>query len=311
MHTTLITHSACLYHDMPPGHPECADRLRAVLRTFESEDFFYLHREEAPAATLEQLTRVHPKFYVESIMKACPAQGEDLVFVDGDTALSHGSAEAMLRAAGAVIAGVDQVVEGRTRNAFCAVRPPGHHADATTAMGFCFFNNVVVGALHAREVHGLERAAIIDFDVHHGNGTQDLCHDDERLFYASTHQAPLFPGTGKPRETGIAHNIVNHPLPPGAGGEEFRSAMSERILPRLDAFRPDIIFISAGFDGHRGDPLADLNLLDEDFAWATREIMSIAEQRCGARIVSALEGGYDLAALASSAAAHVRALMGA
>lgn len=311
MQTVLFTHSACLEHEPPLGHPESPDRLRAVLRAFDSEDFFYLHREQAPLASAEQIVRAHTQVYVDSILGIVPPDGHDPVFIDGDTALSSGSGEAMLRAAGAVIAAADAVMAGTARNAFCAVRPPGHHAERTTAMGFCFFNNVAVGAHHARAAHGLERVAVIDFDVHHGNGTQDIFAPDRNLFYASSHQMPLFPGTGLPDETGVAGNILNCILKPGAGSDEFRQIYADRILPRLAAFKPELILISAGFDAHIADPLAHISLTEEDYAWITREIMAIADTQCQGRIVSSLEGGYDLRALAVSTTAHVRALMGA
>jgi acetoin utilization deacetylase AcuC-like enzyme len=223
--------------------------------------------------------------------------------------MSSGSADAALRAAGAVIAAVDAVMAGRLANAFCAVRPPGHHAERGTAMGFCLFNNIAIGALHARWAHGLRRIAVIDFDVHHGNGTQDVFFNDANLFYASTHQFPLYPGTGAATERGIAGNIVNLPLPPGADSVAFRLAMTKSILPALQSFEPEFILVSAGFDAHRSDPLGGLCLDESDFAWATSAICGVAAQHCCGRVVSALEGGYDLGALARSAAAHVRALM--
>ncbi len=311
MHTILFSHPACLGHETPPGHPESVDRLRAVLSALESEDFFYLHREEAPEATREHLVRAHYAPYVDAILAMVPEEGEDWVYIDPDTALAPGSREAMLRAAGAAVAAVDAVAEGRTRNAFCAVRPPGHHATPGQAMGFCFFNNVAVGAHHARAAHGFQRVAVVDFDVHHGNGTQDIFWSDPDLFYASTHQGPLFPGTGLPKERGTANNVLNLMMAAGTGPVEFRQAVDDRLLPALDAFAPDFLFISAGFDAHRRDPLAHFNLGDVDFAWITRELMAVADAHCGGRVVSTLEGGYDLQALASSTAAHVRALMGA
>jgi acetoin utilization deacetylase AcuC-like enzyme len=233
-----------------------------------------------------------------------------LVAVDADTILSPGSGEAALRAAGAVVTAVDDVAKERVANAFCAIRPPGHHAEASTAMGFCLFNNVAIGAYHARDVHGFERVAVMDFDVHHGNGTQAIFEHDPKLFYASTHQMPLYPGTGSIQETGVG-NICNAPLPPYAGSDEFRAAMSDRVLPAMDAFRPDLVIISAGFDAHKADPLANLQLVEADYAWATDELVGIAKRHCGGRVVSALEGGYDLHALAASAAAHVKQLVAA
>jgi acetoin utilization deacetylase AcuC-like enzyme len=311
MATGLLTHAACLGHETPPGHPESVDRLRAVLHALEAERFQYLIRQEASPASREALCRAHTPALVDRILGplAEEAAREHYVHIDADTVMSQGSAEAALRAAGAVIDAVDLVMAGTVRNAFCAVRPPGHHAERGRAMGFCLFNNVAVGALHARAAHGLRRVATIDFDVHHGNGTQDIAEADPDFFYASTHQFPLYPGTGRAEERGVAGNIVNAPVPPGAGSEAFRSAMIARVLPALEAFRPDIVFISAGFDAHRLDPLAELRLAEEDYAWATAEICARARGLCGGRVVSSLEGGYDLAALAASAAAHVGALM--
>lgn len=307
MRTLLVTHAACLAHETPKGHPECADRLRAVLRALDGASFKYLMRDEAPLANLDDITRVHDGAFVKALLARVPVDGFERI--DADTAMSPGSGEAALRAAGAVTHAVDKVIMGTPRNAFCAIRPPGHHAEPDRAMGFCLFNNVAVGALYARETYGLRKAAVIDFDVHHGNGTQAAFERDPDLFYASTHQSPLYPGTGGAEETGVG-NILNLPLFDGAGSAEFRQAMSEDLLPALSAFDPDIIFISAGFDGHADDPLAGLNLTEDDYAWATREIMRVADTACDGRIVSSLEGGYDLNALARSAEAHVGALMG-
>jgi len=309
MTTALFTHSACLYHETPPGHPESSDRLRAVLHALEDEAFQYLVREEAPPAAREELTRVHPSFFVDAVMGAIPERG--YADLDPDTHVSPGSGEAAMRAAGAVVAAVDRVMAGKVDNAFCAVRPPGHHAEPTRAMGFCLFNNVAVGALHARARHGLKRIAVVDFDVHHGNGTQAMFEEDGDLFFASSHQMPLYPGTGRPQERGRTNNIHNVALDPGAGGHEFRQAWDNTILPALDAFNPDFVLISAGFDAHRRDPLANLNLTEVDYAWATAKVCEIAKTRCAGRVVSTLEGGYDLKALADSAVAHVKALMAA
>jgi acetoin utilization deacetylase AcuC-like enzyme len=310
MTTVLITHAECLNHDTPAGHPESADRLRVVLRALEADEFRGLRRLEAPQAALESLQRAHSKSEIDQILvvHAAEALRNGHSYIDGDTAMSPGSAAAALRAAGALVSAVDEVAAGRAGNAFCAVRPPGHHAERDQAMGFCLFNNIAVGALHARDVAGFARIAVVDFDVHHGNGTQDIFFGDPNLFYASTHQFPLYPGTGRPSEKGVASNIFNAPLPPGADGRAFRAAFENLLLPALDRFAPDFIFISAGFDAHRADPLAQLNLDEADFAWATDRICEIAAARCGGRVVSALEGGYDLEALASSAAAHVRVL---
>lgn len=307
MTTAFITHSACLYHDVPLGHPESPDRLRAVLHALDAPRFAGLRREEAPRASEEALLRVHPKAYIEHVLSRVPAEG--FAHLDADTVLSPGSKEAALRAAGAVVRAVDLVVEGKATNAFCAVRPPGHHAEPTVAMGFCLFNNIAIGALHAREAYGLRRIAVVDFDVHHGNGTQAVCESDAGLFYASTHQHPLYPGTGSSRETGIADNVVNVPLKPFSGSAAFRAAFEGTVLPRLDAFAPELLLISAGFDAHAADPLAQLALVDEDYAWVTRALCALAARHSRGRLVSALEGGYDLEALARSVAAHVGALM--
>lgn len=307
MTTLLVTHAACLAHETPPGHPERPDRLRAVLHALEEGAFHDLLRAEAPRASIDDLARAHSRAHVKALLARVPKQGFE--HIDADTAMSPGSGEAALRAAGALLHAVDQVVAGTARNAFCAVRPPGHHAEPETAMGFCLFNNVAVAALYAREKHGLQKAAIIDFDVHHGNGTQAIFEADADVFYASTHQSPLYPGTGGAAETGVG-NILNVTLDEGSGGEAFRAAFTDQILPALRAFSPDVLLISAGFDGHADDPLAGLNLTETDYAWATRELMQVAEDACNGRIVSTLEGGYDLEALALSASAHVRALMG-
>ena len=306
MTTLLITHPACLLHDPGRMHPESPERLRAVLAAFETPEFAGLARREAPLAQIEQIARVHSRLYAERVLQVVPKSG--YVGLDPDTIISPGSGEAALRAAGALVAAVDAVVTGEARNAFCAVRPPGHHAEAARAMGFCLFNNVAIGAEQARKVHGLQRVAVVDFDVHHGNGTQHMFEEDADLFYASTHQSPLYPGTGAAEETGVG-NIVNVPLAPMSGSREFRSAMSDIVLPALARFRPDLVMISAGFDAHADDPLASLRFLDADYEWATRQLMAVADEFCAGRVVSTLEGGYDLEALAASAAAHVRALM--
>jgi acetoin utilization deacetylase AcuC-like enzyme len=309
LQTLLITHPACLEHVPPPGHPESPDRLRAILRRLEGEEFALLQRAEAREATREELARAHDPAYVDRILALAPQPGEGLVHIDADTSMSSGTGEAALRAAGAALQAVDEVMAGRAANAFCAVRPPGHHATASQAMGFCFFNNAAAAAFHACAAHGAGRAAVIDFDVHHGNGTQDIFWHAPHLFYASTHQSPAYPGTGASFERGADGNVVNVPLPPGAGGDTFREAMDTAILPAVEAFRPGLIVISAGFDGHARDPLANLRLTEADYAWATTRIMETARRVCDGRIVSTLEGGYDLSALASSVAAHVRVLM--
>ena len=307
MNTVLFSHVACLDHDTGFGHPESPARLKAVLSALEDEKFHFLQRREAPRASPEQLARAHPGGYVERILAAVPAEGH--ADLDSDTVLSPGSGEAALRAAGAVVAAVDAVCTGEARNAFCAVRPPGHHAEADRPMGFCLFNNIAVGAWHARAVHGIQRIAVIDFDVHHGNGTQDIFESDPGLFYASLHQWPLYPGTGAADERGDHGNVVNAPLPAMAGSPEFRHAVSTLVLPALEQFAPGLVMISAGFDAHVRDPLAGLHLVEADYAWITRKLAQVARQHCQGRIVSVLEGGYDLHALAASCAVHVEELM--
>lgn len=309
MTTVLFTHPACIEHEPGPMHPESPARLKAVLAALEAPEFAGLERREAPPAEQAQIARVHPANYVATILEAIPASG--YYGIDADTIVSPGSGEAALRAAGAVCAAVDAVMAGEASNAFCAVRPPGHHAEPNRAMGFCLFNNVAVGAAHAKEAHGLERVAVVDFDVHHGNGTQAMFWNDPTLFFGSTHQMPLYPGTGSATERGIDGNIVNVPLPPMAGSAEFRAAMSEGVLPALSRFGPDFLFVSAGFDAHEADPLASLRFQDDDYAWATTRLLEVAGESCAGRLVSTLEGGYDLGALANSSAAHIRALMAA
>ena len=308
MTTVLITHPACLEHDTGPYHPETAERLRAVLTALEAEEFAALLRAPAPLATLEQLVRVHPRDYVDAILAIHPDLGQP-VHLDADTVMSAGSAEAAARAAGGAIAAVDAVMQGWARAAFAAVRPPGHHAEPRRAMGFCLFNHAAVAALHARAQWGVERVAVVDFDVHHGNGTQAIFAADPGLFYASSHQSPCYPGTGAPNERGVAGNIINVPLRARDGGAAFRAAWSGTILPLLDAFAPGLLIISAGFDAHIADPMAQLRLETEDFAWITGQLVALADRHCGGRVVSVLEGGYDLDALAASVAVHVRGLM--
>jgi acetoin utilization deacetylase AcuC-like enzyme len=307
MRTGLYTHPVCLRHDPGPGHPESPARLIAVNEALDQPEFGALQRSEAPEATAAQLERVHDSAYVTSVLAAVPQEGYRSL--DPDTVLSPASGEAARRAAGGVCAAIDRVVAGEVDNAFCAVRPPGHHAEAGRAMGFCLFNNIAIGARHAQSAHGIGRVAVVDFDVHHGNGTQHSFENDASLFYASSHQWPAYPGSGAATETGVG-NIVNVPLSPRAGSEEFRAAYSHAILPRLRDFDPDFLLISAGFDAHQRDPLAQLNVTTEDFAWLSRALAEVAGAHCGGRSVSSLEGGYDLSALAASAAAHVGALMG-
>ncbi len=309
MTTLLFTHPVCIEHDTGDFHPECSDRLKAVLAALETEEFAYLVREMAPHVTMEQLQRVHPPHHIEHVMNAIP-HGDRIHYLDPDTAVSAHSGEAALRAAGAVVAAVDAVLGKQARNAFCAVRPPGHHAERDQAMGFCLFNNIAIGALHARDAHGLSRIAVVDFDVHHGNGTQHVVQEEAGLFYASTHQEGAYPGTGLAHERGTGDNVVNVPLPAGAGSDDFRLAFTDIILPRLHDFQPQLILISAGFDAHTRDPLAHMRLTTDDFAWVSHELVKAAATLCDGRIVSTLEGGYDLAALTACCAAHVRALMG-
>jgi acetoin utilization deacetylase AcuC-like enzyme len=308
--TALITHAACLEHDPGPYHPESPDRLRAVLRALEAPEFAALILEEAPRATMEQLVRVHPAQIVNAILAIQPEDG-DTVNIDADTAMSTGSAEAALRAAGAGVLGVDLVMRAAAANAFCAVRPPGHHAEPSRPMGFCLFNSAGVAAQHARAAHGLKRVAVVDFDVHHGNGTQALFARDPELFYGSSHQFPFYPGTGDVWERGVANNIVNVPLRERDSSNAFRNAWAGTIIPELETFAPELLIISAGFDAHREDPLAQIRLETDDFAWITDALLAVARKHCGGRVVSMLEGGYDLEALAASAAIHVRGLMNA
>jgi acetoin utilization deacetylase AcuC-like enzyme len=293
---------------MPEGHPERPDRLRAVERALEAEPFAPLIRLEAPRATHEQIALCHPPAYIRKLLDAAPAEG--LVALDADTVMSPGTMEAAFRGVGGAILAVDEVMAGRARNAFSAMRPPGHHAEREKAMGFCFFNQAAIAARHAQRAHGAKRVAIVDWDVHHGNGTQDIFWNDGSVLYASTHEMPLYPGTGAPSERGAQNTIVNVALGAGDGSDAFREAFDLAVLPRVDSFCPDLVIISAGFDAHWRDPLADINLREADFAWATSKLMDIADRRCSGRIVSVLEGGYDLQALTLSAAAHVGALMG-
>jgi acetoin utilization deacetylase AcuC-like enzyme len=307
MSTLLVTHPACLNHLMPMGHPERPDRLRAVESALEAEKFQTLTRVQAPLASLDVIALCHPMDYITQIRDATPEQG--LVRLDADTSMSPGTFEAALRAVGGAIHAVDEVINKKAINAFVATRPPGHHAETDRPMGFCLFGNAAIAARYAQRQHGIARAAIVDFDVHHGNGSQDIFWADKSVMYFSTHQMPLFPGTGAVGETGEHNTVVNAPLRPGDGGEAFRAAFEDRVLPRLRDFAPELVIISAGFDAHVRDPLANINLVEADFAWATQKIMDVADRSAGGRIVSLLEGGYDLEGLANSAAAHVNALM--
>ena len=301
----LYTHPICLQHDPGPGHAESPARLRAVLDALDHDRFAALDRIEAPRATREQLARVHDASYIDRILASAPAEGT--LRLDEDTLMSPASAEAALRAAGAAIAAVDAVMDGDGERAFCAVRPPGHHATRDQAMGFCLFNNVAVAAAHAIAAHGLKRVAIADFDVHHGNGTQAIFEKEPRVLFISSHQSPLYPDSGREDERGVG-NIVNAPLSPGDGSYAFRELWDGALLPRLAAFRPQLLLISAGFDAHRDDPLADIRLGSEDYAWITERLVDVARAHANGRVVSSLEGGYHLGALAASASAHVAAL---
>ncbi len=298
----LFSHQACLAHDPGAGHAECPDRLRAVLQALEHRDFDTLLREQAPLATRAQLCLAHPAAYVDALLALSSGPGE-LLSLDADTFVGPGSVTAARHAAGGAVAAVDAVMEGWADTAFAAVRPPGHHAEARVAMGFCLFNSVAIAALHARARWGLRRVAVVDFDVHHGNGTQHMFQSDSDLFYASSHQMPCYPGTGAAHETGVG-NIVNLPLAPGSGSAAFRNAWEREGLPALRAFAPELLIISAGFDAHLADPLAQLELETADFGWITDALLASAP-----KVISILEGGYDLTALAASAALHVRRLL--
>ncbi|QIE45439.1 histone deacetylase family protein [Pseudohalocynthiibacter aestuariivivens] len=304
MTTALLTHPDCLKHINPDGHPEQVARLEHILAVLRDKE---LTRTDAPLAEDALLMLAHPKTHVDAIRAAAPTEGR--VQLDADTSMSPGSLNAALRGVGGAVKAVDMIMAGEVRNAFVACRPPGHHAERSTPMGFCLFGTVAIAAKHALEHHGLARVAIVDFDVHHGNGTQDLCQDDPRILFCSTHQMPLYPGTGHPSETGCDGNVLNVALADGAGSAAFRQAMERQILPAVAAFAPEMVFISAGFDAHRADPLAGLNLIEDDFAWATEKICDLADVLAGGRIVSSLEGGYDLRALATSTATHVDVLI--
>lgn len=309
MTTAYITHADCLRHEAGPGHPECPDRLASVNRHMQGSGLLeQLRCLEAPLAQAADLERVHAPDYVELIFDSAPATGH--LQLDPDTAMNAYSLDAARRAAGAGLAAVDEVTSGRAANAFCAVRPCGHHATRVRSMGFCIFNNIAVAAAYAIAAKGIDRVAIVDFDVHHGNGSQAVAEQDADLFYASTHQWPLYPGTGAAHETGLG-NVVNVPLGAGTQGVTFRQHFSDRIMPALTDFAPDLLLISAGFDAHAADPLGGLRLVEADFAWVTDILTQFAKKQCSGRIVSVLEGGYDLGALGASAAAHVEVLMAA
>jgi acetoin utilization deacetylase AcuC-like enzyme len=299
----VFSHPACLAHDPGPGHPEAPARLVAVINALQ-QALPGLHWQEAPLASRSQVARVHDEALIGRVLDSVP---ETTLRLDADTVLSPDSAQAALRACGAGIAAVDAVLAGPDRQAFCAVRPPGHHATAATAMGFCLFNNIAVAAAHALAEHGLQRLAILDFDVHHGNGSQAIFEHDARVLYASSHQSPLYPGGGLASETGVG-NIVNAPLPPASAGAAFRAAWSGTLLPAVEAFAPQLVLVSAGFDGHRLDPLADLGLEAEDYRWLGAEIAGLAGRHAGGRLVAMLEGGYSLTALRACSVAHLQGL---
>ena len=305
MSTLIFGHQSSEKHDMGPGHPECPDRIRAVKKALDADRFNDLEYREAPLATVEQISRVHDHSYVTRLLEAVPDQGR--IQVDPDTSICPDSGEAALRACGAIVAAIDAVMDGDANSAFCAVRPPGHHAEPARGMGFCLFNNVAIGVEHARIAHSLQKVAVVDFDVHHGNGTQAAFWSNPKVLVASSHQYPFYPGTGSEDETG-AGNIVNVPLASGSGSELFRRGIEKAVLPALEKFEPDLIIISAGFDGHARDPLANILLEEDDFEWITANLVNIAGEYCNGRIVSSLEGGYDLAALSSSVTAHLSAL---
>lgn len=306
MTTRLYTHPLCVEHITPPGHPERPDRIRALDEVFADPKFDALDRIEAPEGDPAYFELAHPGSFIEMVKSKIPDSG--IAVVDADTSASPRSWETVLHVCGAAMDAVDGVFTGEADNAFVSMRPPGHHAEKTTAMGFCLVNNIAIAARYAQEKHDVERVAIIDFDVHHGNGTQDIFYDDPTVLFASSHQMPLYPGSGALSETGVG-NIHNAPLSHGDDGSKFKEAFRERILPAVENFSPDLVLISAGFDAHYRDPLAGLNLIDDDFDWATGKLMEIAENKCDSRVVSLLEGGYDLQGLAESASAHVNRLM--
>jgi len=306
MNTLLYTHPIFLHHETGLGHPESAARLESIAKALEKPEFAALDRRLAPKADLDTLRLIHSEKHVKRVFDRVPKIG--FGYLDADTILSPESGDAALHAVGAACAAVDAVFAKEARNGFCALRPPGHHATPEQAMGFCLFNNIAIAAEHARKRHGIKKVAILDFDVHHGNGTQDAFAKNPEVLYASTHQAPWYPGTGTVQETGVG-NIMNAPLKAGSGSQEFRAALTDRILPFIHKFAPELVLISAGFDAHRDDPLGELKLGEDDYAWATGELMKLADQHCAGRVVSLLEGGYHLDALGRSVAAHVRTLL--
>jgi acetoin utilization deacetylase AcuC-like enzyme len=305
MSTIIIQHDDCLRHDPGPKHPESTQRVKAILGGLEG--LKGLQRLPAPLATVEQITRVHPAEFWAGLRAQEPSRG--LTALDPDTFLNHGSIDATLRASGSLCFAIDQILDDKALRAFCAVRPPGHHSEPELAMGFCLLNHVAIGAMHALVHPGISRVAIVDFDVHHGNGTQAVFEQNPDVMYVSSHQSPLYPGSGHIEETGCG-NILNLPLSPGDGSEAFRKAWSSLGLPAMHSFEPDLILISAGFDAHQRDPLAQLELQDADYRWITEEICDLATDSCNGRVASILEGGYDMQALASAGRSHVEALTG-
>lgn len=305
MPTALITHDVCAKHEMSSHHPECPERLAAITDQLKERDLYdHLEYIEAPKAARDHLVRAHGEEYVESLFAASP--GDGVVQLDADTAMNPYSLDATLRASGAGILATDKVMAGELQSAFCSVRPPGHHAERTRAMGFCLFSSIAVAALYAVEVLGMERVAVVDFDVHHGNGTEDIVHDHPKILFCSSFQHPFYPGYFRPS---VKDQLVNVPLPAGTGSEAFRDAITTQWMPALESYKPEMLFISAGFDAHRDDPLASLELNDVDFAWITTQLVDLADRHCGGRIVSMLEGGYNLDALGRSASEHVKVLL--
>jgi len=305
MSTALITHNDSVLHEISPGHPESPQRIGAILDQIKKENLYdYLNQLEAPLAKPEAALSCHPQSYIDMIVASSPESGS--VQLDADTAMNPHSLNAALRCIGAGMLATDKVIAGDVNNAFCVMRPPGHHAEKSQAMGFCFFGSIAIAARHAINEHGLDRVAIVDFDVHHGNGTEDIVDGDKKILFCSSFQHPLYPGRFRPNVEG---QRVNVPLAAGTGGEEFRMSVLESFIPALNKFKPQMIFISAGFDAHKDDPLAGLELGDNDFVWITQQLMEVADKHANGRIVSMLEGGYSLPALARSATGHVREMM--
>ncbi|MBB3311329.1 acetoin utilization deacetylase AcuC-like enzyme [Rhizobium sp. BK196] len=309
MSTRLYEHPVFLEHVTPSGHPERSDRIRALNVALEHPNFERLDRKQAPQANEDAVLLAHPEEHLIAVMRQIPEEEEQINQLEADTYASQKSLQAALTGIGGAMAAVDDVFRGKADNVFVAARPPGHHAEKMTAMGFCFFNNAAIAARHAQKVHGAERVAIVDWDVHHGNGTQDIFWDDPSVLFCSTHQMPLYPGSGAKDESGAHGTIVNAPLSPNVGSDHFREAFKSRVLPALNDFRPDLIIISAGFDAHHRDPLAQINLTGEDFDWATGRLLEVADRSANNRVVSLLEGGYDLEGLAESAGMHILRMM--